>query len=164
MTCSAYAYSQRSRTTSNKLAELQADHDAASGYPAQTEAAKSRWQSTKKDTAAFGEVEEKLVEMCSGHRRCSYCKDSVADEIERFRPKDLYPDYVFRWETYLYSCGPCNGPKNKHFAVLETDNPEATDVTRARGDAIVRPPPGDLRLHQSPTPSNYRDATCPQTM
>lgn len=132
-----------SEETTNTLAELQAEVDAASGYAAQTEAAKARWQSTSKATAAFVEVKEKLVAMCSGHRRCAYCEDSVADEIEHFRPKDLYPDHVFRWENYLYSCGPCNSPKSNHFAVLESDDPELTDVTRARRDTIVPPPPGE---------------------
>ena len=129
-----------------RLAALQAAVDRAGDYAARTEAAKAKWQATKKDGAPFVEVKTALEAMCSGHRRCAYCEDSVADEIEHFRPKDIYPEAVFHWENYLYACGPCNGPKNNHFAVIEADGDEVTDVTRARGAAIVPPPPGEPAL------------------
>ncbi len=66
----------------------------------------------------FRVVRSKLHEMCSGARRCCYCEDSCADEIEHVRPKSLYPERVFVWENYLYACGPCNGPKNNRYAVF----------------------------------------------
>ena len=47
-----------------------------------------------------------------------YCEDSVADEVEHFRPKDLYPDVVFAWRNYLYACGQCNGGKNNRFSIV----------------------------------------------
>ncbi len=84
--------------------------------------------------------------MCWGHCRCVYCEDSLADEIEHFWPKDLYPDKVFAWENYLYACGPCNGPKGNAFAVLPTGSNVATSVARAKGDAIVQPLAGDAAL------------------
>lgn len=135
-----------STSTLERLAALQADVDRAGDYAERTEAAKAKWQATKKDSATFVEVKTALEAMCSGHRRCAYCEDSVADEIEHFRPKDIYPEAVFRWENYLYACGPCNGPKNNHFAVIEADGDEVTDVTRARGASIVPPPSGEPAL------------------
>lgn len=29
------------------------------------------------------------------------------------RSKDLFPQEVFQWEKYLFTCGPCNGPKKQ---------------------------------------------------
>jgi uncharacterized protein (TIGR02646 family) len=63
-------------------------------------------------------VRETLAEMCPGARRCGYCEDSLADEVEHIKPKNLYPELTFVWENYLYACGPCNVPKNNRFAVF----------------------------------------------
>jgi uncharacterized protein (TIGR02646 family) len=76
--------------------------------------------------------------MCSGARRCCYCEDSAADEVEHFRPKDLYPAVAFQWANYLYACGPCNGPKNNHFAIISRGG-VLKDVTRKPKDPVVPP-------------------------
>lgn len=34
-------------------------------------------------------------------------------------PKNMYPEKVFVWSNYLFSCGLCNGPKNNQFAVFD---------------------------------------------
>jgi hypothetical protein len=81
--------------------------------------------------------------MCSGARRCGYCEDSAADEVEHIKPKDLYPETTFIWENYLYACGPCNGPKNNQFAVFASATGKLIDVARKRNDPIVPPTPGD---------------------
>lgn len=81
--------------------------------------------------------------MCSGAQRCAYCEDSVADEVEHIKPKDLYPESVFVWENYLYACGPCNGPKNNQFAVFSSMAEQFTDVTRGRKALVVPPEEGD---------------------
>jgi uncharacterized protein (TIGR02646 family) len=77
--------------------------------------------------------------MCSGVRRCAYCEDSLADEVEHVRPKDLFPQVVFAWTNYVYACGPCNGPKGSHFAVFLADASEPVDIGRRRGAPIVAP-------------------------
>src|SRR5262249_32568442 len=69
-----------------------------------------------------------------------YCEDSVGDEVEHVRPKDLYPEAVFVWENYLYVCGPCNGGKLNRFLVLLPPDNRVQDVTRRRGAAVVAPP------------------------
>lgn len=96
-----------------KLAEYQQEIDALPDYAARVERAKASWKTrNRKGDPTFDAVKQSLTEMCSGARRCAYCEDSLADEVEHFRPKDLYPEVVFAWANYLYTCGPCNGPKN----------------------------------------------------
>jgi uncharacterized protein (TIGR02646 family) len=90
----------------------------------------------------FIQVRKSLTRMCSGARRCIYCEDSCADEVEHIKPKDLYPDAVFVWENYLYACGPCNGPKNNKFAVFSSATGVIVDVTRRRSAPIVEPEAG----------------------
>lgn len=96
--------------------------------------------------ATFRHVKAVLTKMCQGARRCGYCEDSVADEVEHIKPKDLYPEAVFSWDNYLYACGPCNGPKNNKFAVLAGQPPELVDVTRANGAPVVAPQAGAMAL------------------
>ena len=74
-----------------------------------------------------------------------YCEDSVADEVEHFRPKDLYPEVVFAWMNYLYACGPCNGRKNNKFVVMDGTG-KLVDVTRPHKAPVVRPTSGDAAL------------------
>lgn len=124
------------------LVALQGRVTAKGSYDARVEDAKARWDSTKKDTAPFIAIKDRLTAMCWGARRCTYCEDSVADEIEHFRPKDLYPDVVFDWANYLYACGPCNGPKNNHFAVFAGNDDRVTDVTRAPKAPVLPPTDG----------------------
>ena len=87
--------------------------------------------------------------MCSGARRCGYCEDSVGDEVEHIKPKDLYPEDVFVWENYLLACGPCNRGKNNNFAVIR--NRELLNVTRGRNAPIRKP------VHGLPAPINPRE-------
>jgi hypothetical protein len=98
------------------LAEHQAAVDTFASYAERVAAAKARFEATnRKENPAFRAVRQALDGMCHGPRRCMYCEDSAADEVEHFRPKDLYPEVVFAWSNYLYACGPCNGPKNKEY-------------------------------------------------
>jgi hypothetical protein len=71
-----------------------------------------------------------------------YCEDSCADEVEHIKPKDLYPESTFLWDNYVYACGPCNGPKNNHFAVFSIATGLQADVTRGRLGPVVEPEPG----------------------
>jgi len=92
--------------------------------------------------AIFQSVRENLDSMCRGARRCMYCEDSVADEVEHYRPKDLYPEVVFAWENYLYSCGPCNGPKRNFFAIFADPGGGVVELARQPGQPIAEPPYG----------------------
>ena len=130
----------------NELAALQAKVDGEADYPARVAAAKRRWGNTKKRESPFDEVTTALDKMCWGHRRCAYCEDSLADVIEHFWPKDLYPERVFAWENYLYACGPCNGPKGNAFAILPPGSTNAIEVARGTQTPIVPPIVGDPAL------------------
>jgi uncharacterized protein (TIGR02646 family) len=108
--------------------------------------AKARWESTKKDRTPFLDVKTALDAMCWGHRRCCYCEDSLADEIEHHHPKDLYPELVFAWPNYLYACGPCNGPKSSRFAVLPLGATTEIVITRAQRAPVAAPLAGESAL------------------
>lgn len=125
-----------------KLREFQNEVDAGASYADRVKLAKTRFSARNKATdPTFAVVRVILAEMCRGARRCMYCEDSVADEVEHFKPKDLYPELVFVWLNYLYACGPCNGPKNNRFSIVETSG-QLKDVSRPRGAAVTPPPAG----------------------
>ena len=75
-----------------------------------------------------------------------YCEDSAADEVEHFRPTDLYPEFVFAWMNYLFACGPCNGRKRNRFFVIDHATGAIRDVTRPYRAEVVPPPAGDAAL------------------
>ena len=137
---------QLSEASTTKLAELQQSVDEAESYSQRVEAAKKRWGGVEKNAPPFDEVRRVLDQLCYGARRCCYCEDSVADEIEHVRPKDLYPDLVFAWQNYLYACGPCNAPKSNRFAVLLDASTVPTAITRQRGGPVEPPPAGVAAL------------------
>lgn len=131
------------RAAQQGLAGYQAYVDAALGYPARVERAKNHFSARNRpDDSVFKVVRSVLDSLCTGPRRCMYCEGAPADEIEHFRPKDLYPEEVFVWKNYLYACGPCNGPKNNRFAVLSGRPLDLLDVTRKRGAAVTPPASG----------------------
>lgn len=126
-----------------ELRTYQAQIDALPNYPSQVSAAKTQFKryNTKRN-ATFREVKQCLTRMCSGARRCSYCEDSCADEVEHIKPKDLYPGNTFVWSNYLYACGICNVGKNNQFEVFSAATGLPTRVTRRRGEPILPPERG----------------------
>lgn len=134
--------------TSVPLPKLVSEHliakqtliDDEADYAAQVAKGKALWKS--KSVKQFNIVRSKLEKMCVGKRRCNYCEDSAADEVEHIAPKDLFPDKVFRWSNYLFACGPCNGPKNNKFAVFDA-NDGIVNITRGRKEPVVPPQRGE---------------------
>jgi uncharacterized protein (TIGR02646 family) len=125
------------------LQGYQAKVDGKATYEEQVAEGKRLFKSyNRRENETFDDVKRALDEMCSGARRCAFCEDSLADEVEHFRPKDLYPQQVFCRPNYLYVCGPCNGSKNNQFAVFPAEAGDFIDVTRKRNAAIVPPPSG----------------------
>ena len=132
-----------SREALDALVEYQRDVDAQGTYREQVSRAKNRFSRyNRKTNPTFAAVREKLAQMCGGIRRCMYCEDSVADEVEHFKPKDLYPEVVFEWQNYLYACGQCNGGKNNRFSVVDSGTGELVDVTRPRRARVTPPRKG----------------------
>jgi uncharacterized protein (TIGR02646 family) len=124
-----------------ELARYQGIVDVHHDYPSRVEAAKAEFKARNKPgNAAFRAVRRTLSEMCHGSRRCMYCEDATADEVEHFKPKDLYPEVTFAWKNYLYACGICNGPKNNQFSIISRNR--IHDVTRGRGSPMVPPRKG----------------------
>lgn len=131
------------KTAFDVLAGLQAKVDAGGDYPARVALAKSQWYSKTSSNAkeaAFKSVRTTLDKMCVGPRRCAYCEDSLADEIEHVLPKDLFPQSAFQWANYLFACGPCNGPKSNRYGVVAAG--AVTEFIRKRDGVIVPPPDG----------------------
>jgi hypothetical protein len=130
-------------TATTNLQNWQRLVDKKPNYAEQVAAAKRDFaQRNKKSNKTFQIVKEALVKMCSGARRCIYCEDSFADEVEHIKPKDLYPSEVFSWSNYVYACGPCNGPKNNKFAVISAATMTLVDVTRPPRAPVVAPEVG----------------------
>jgi uncharacterized protein (TIGR02646 family) len=136
------------------LNKKQREIDRLDGYAKQVARGKQSWQSKSGDR--FKEVRLVLTQMCVGSRRCIYCEDSVADEVEHIKPKDLYPGVVFVWDNYLYSCGPCNGPKNNFFAVFGNAG-QVIEVSRKQADSVVPPETGaDVFINpRAEDPTNF---------
>ncbi len=118
------------------LQDKQTDVNGKRPYSARVERAKTLWSSKRGNN--IDTIKSMLTDMCVGIRRCNYCEDSAADEIEHVKPKDLYPEVAFVWSNFLYACGPCNGPKNNKFAVFDTSG-SAIEISRKRTDPVVPP-------------------------
>lgn len=131
----------------NYLKRWQKEIDDLPDYADQVEQGKSKFGGRNTNqNVTFKHVKKILTQMCQGARRCGYCEDSVADEVEHIKPKDLYPGDVFSWDNYLYACGPCNGPKNNKFAVLRGSPLSLVDVTRPVESPVVAPLSGAVAL------------------
>lgn len=129
--------------TLRELQDLQDKIDLLPDYAKKVATAKAHFSlKNKPKNPTFSEVRKGLTKMCSGARRCVYCEDSCADEVEHIKPKNLYPESTFLWDNYVYACGPCNGPKNSRFAVFSTATGLLTDVTRGRLEPVEEPEPG----------------------
>lgn len=110
-----------SKQTLAELSRIQALVSGEAGFDARSKRAVALWKtksSGKKTKAAFAEVKRQLGKMCAQVLRCSYCEDSMGDEIEHIWPKTLFPDRAFVWSNYCLACGPCNGPKSNRFALF----------------------------------------------
>lgn len=124
------------------LSRYQNNIDVKVEYDERVNEAKVKFKTYNiKSNYVFEHVKQKLLTMCKGLKRCHYCEDNTPDEVEHFKPKDLYPEACFVWTNYLYSCGICNGSfKNNKFKVIT--NQGVLEVTRQRGAAITPPQNG----------------------
>jgi hypothetical protein len=127
-----------------RLREYQRKINALTDYEERVREAKRVWPlRNRRENRTFAAIRETLAGMCHGRRRCAYCEDSCADEVEHICPKDLYPEYVFVWENYLYACGICNVEKRNDFAVFPSADTQWADVKRQPQDLIVPPTAGE---------------------
>lgn len=127
------------QVVAERLQQYQVEIDDLPEYSERVALAK-RLFSSRSSNSTFQEVRSCLREMCFGVQRCGYCEDSIGDEVEHIKPKDLYPEETFLWENYLLACGPCNGGKNNSFAIIRDNT--LVDVTRKRRDSVDPPASG----------------------
>jgi uncharacterized protein (TIGR02646 family) len=120
------------------LDEHQARIDGLPDYAERVEAAAIGWNRAAR---VMPKVREILLGMCSGEDRCMYCEDSVAHQIDHFRPKNLYPEHTFTWQNYVFSCGVCNGIgcKGSRFAVLSSRSRRYVELKHTRDVPLVVP-------------------------
>lgn len=131
----------------SELARYQAEVDGHRAYKTQVAEAKRLFgQRNTNGNATFDAVKAELDAMCSGARRCGYCEDSAADEVEHILAKDWFPERAFVWDNYLYACGPCNGPKGNAYGVVTGQPATLTEATRRPGERLMRPPAGPAAL------------------
>lgn len=136
-----------SQSILDKLKEFQDEVDRLSTFADKSAKAKDLFgKRNKVGNEVYDAVKESLTKMCSGARRCVYCEDSVANEVEHIRPKDFFPESCFIWENYVYACRICNGTKSNKFAIFRDDNGNFQEVNLQRGieppkgvDAIINP-------------------------
>jgi uncharacterized protein (TIGR02646 family) len=127
-----------------KLQEWQTEVNNAGNYAAQVTEAKKQFKArNQKRNTTFNAVKKALTAMCSGAKRCCYCEDSVADEVEHIHPKDFYPNLVFDYDNYLYACGNCNGPKSNRFEIFHPQTGALIDLKTSNPTVI---PQGDSVL------------------
>lgn len=119
---------------------LEAQQKLIDNLPTYTErvvSAKKAWDGKSK--VVFEEVRATLEIICSGARRCHYCEDSAADEVEHVWPKKFYPEKTFIWQNYLFACGSCNGSnKRDQFSVFNAEG-NRFDIVRKKDDPVIQP-------------------------
>jgi uncharacterized protein (TIGR02646 family) len=127
-----------------QLLTWQQEIDGEADFALRVDAAKRRFDSRSGRTnKTFRAVRAALKEMCAGARRCMYCEDSCADEVEHIKPKNFYPEVVFAWDNYLYACGPCNGGKSDQYAIIDPVTQEIVPLVRESGAVATPPLAGD---------------------
>lgn len=132
-----------------QLAVWQAEVDAEPSYATQVAKADKAW-TAHRQTATLDAVEVLLSQMCCGGRRCAYCEDSLASDIEHIWPKSLYPSLVFDWQNYLYACAPCNRVKGARFAIYPSAIGTWALVSRPPSEPPLAPPPAGEMVFINP--------------
>lgn len=44
---------------------------------------------------------------------CAYCKRNCKGEVDHFRPKSRFPEIVYEWANWVFSCHDCNHAKGE---------------------------------------------------
>lgn len=63
----------------------------------------------------FRPVVEALIRLSGPGRRCMYCSDSEASDVEHIRPKAVFPNLAMSWENTLWVCTTCNRFKGHRY-------------------------------------------------
>ena len=49
------------------------------------------------------------------HGLCAYCEQRTQGEVDHFHPKSLFPEEVYFWSNWLFSCHACNQAKGENW-------------------------------------------------
>lgn len=76
-----------------------------------------------------GPILTALELMAGPRKRCFYCRDSRAGDVEHFKPIDLYLSLTFDWRNLFLVCAECNRAKSAQFPLAPDGQPLLLDVT-----------------------------------
>lgn len=80
-----------------------------------------------RDSSEFAPLADAFERMAGSRRRCAYCSDSHASDVDHFEP--IAADYgsTFKWKNLLWVCTLCNRKKSTRFPVAEDGTPLLID-------------------------------------
>ncbi len=88
--------------------------DVLARVRAKTLQAEIHWKSSRQ-SLAMDKVLGSLQRMAGSRQRCMYCVDSHGCDIEHFRPKATFPEWMYRWNNLLLCCTECGRLKGAQF-------------------------------------------------
>lgn len=88
--------------------------------PARVVELTKRFKAAKESVWNHEQIKSALLH--SSYQKCAYCECLLDEEckymeVEHFRDKDTYPDFVVEWINLLPACKRCNGSKGSHDVV-----------------------------------------------
>ncbi|MDD2774619.1 MAG: TIGR02646 family protein [Gallionella sp.] len=86
----------------------------------------SKWKSARQ-TQSMTSVLNALQSMMGKRGRCMYCVDSHGCDIEHFRPKSPFPEWMFQWQNLLLCCTECGRLKGSKFPLHDDQQPLLID-------------------------------------
>jgi uncharacterized protein (TIGR02646 family) len=88
----------------------------------------AEWKAARA-TRLLDRVLGSLRRMVGEHSRCMYCLDSSGTDIEHWRPKTPFPEFMFQWHNLLLCCAECGRYKGNRFPVAADGRPLMLDPT-----------------------------------
>lgn len=61
---------------------------------------------------------------------CGYCEELCRGEVDHFRPKDKFPERVYKWTNWVFSCHDCNHKKSDNWPHYGYVHPCSTSRAR----------------------------------
>ena len=55
--------------------------------------------------------------------QCAYCEENCPDEVDHFRPTSKFPELVYQWSNWIFTCSACNRAKGDKWPPEEYIDP-----------------------------------------
>ena len=68
---------------------------------------------SKPNDSHWRKFHKKLRDVFSGS--CGYCESECKGEVDHFRPKSRFPQRVYDWSNWVFSCHDCNNSKGNEW-------------------------------------------------